>query len=133
MQKSLKSLGRGALWVVEVFVRMFLLRPNSSREPFQKAERWEWRIGCLFVAILPAFMVIGVTICEKIPDSVANSFFNTGFAPVLLWAGFVIFVSVGVFSLFKFGQKIPLSVSIPIATVTWPICAWYFIAQYLAT
>jgi hypothetical protein len=77
-------------------------------------------------------MVIGMTICEKVPDTAANSFFNSGYAGILLWAGFIIFVSAAVFSLIKFGQKIPLSVSIPMAAVTWTICAWYFIALYQA-
>jgi hypothetical protein len=79
MKKFLKFLGYCALLVIQVFVSLVLLRAPRG-ELFQKAERWEWRYGCFFVAIFPVFMVIGPIICEKIPDSLANTFFNSGYA-----------------------------------------------------
>jgi hypothetical protein len=102
-----------------------------NEEPFQKAAKSEWRHGCFYVAIMPVVFVAFMRICALIPNSVANSFFNSGYATILLWAGFVVVVFVGGFALIKITPKIPLSVSIPIGVVTWPLCMWYAVAHWV--
>ena len=69
------------------------------------------------MALFPASTVVLVEYkpIESFLDSAAS---------IWLWLGFVIFVSLGVWSWFKVAPRVPLSVSIPFAVVAWSVCLW---------
>jgi len=123
---------RFILRTIDVIVTLWLYQGIGvsrrwDEEPFKKADKSEWRHGCFFVAILPVALVTFMRTLELIP----NTFYNSGYATVLLWAGFVILVSIAVFVSIKITPKIHLSVSIPIAVITWPVCLWYAVNHWV--
>jgi hypothetical protein len=114
---------RFILRAMDVLVTLLLYQGvNTSRrldrESFQKATEAQKRIGGLFMALWPIFLLVGI--------SSAKSFWGWMDSHIVWqYAAFIGIACFGVFIAFKVAPKIPLYVSIPIAVIMWPILGWF--------
>jgi len=96
-------------------------RPQMDKNPFQKATEEQKRTGGFFVAFLPVFAALffgWIGLCVVMTER----FGQYSLIPLcLVFLGatyYVIYISI------KIAPKIPLSISVPIAVITWSVFAW---------
>lgn len=112
---------RFILRTIDIMLPRVSPRVHWNADPFQNATKRKKRFGGLFMAVLPAFVALffgwlslSMTIAEK----------HGRFSLILLYVAllcvsyYVIAVSL------RIAPKTPLSVSVPIAIVTWASVAW---------
>jgi hypothetical protein len=92
-----------------------------DRDPFQHADKVEWRLGWFVVMCFPLIMFLT---CSTSARSFAESTADGKHSVVWLYICFIGLAAGGVFGAFMIGPKIPLFISIPIAIIAWILCIW---------
>ena len=112
------------LQMIEFFCGAYFCRSiRLNDEPFQKATQTEKRVGGCFMALWPLVLTFA-TIHTKSFDQMIDSMIYGRHWMGWFYLGYMALIGNAVFFAIKIAPKIPLSVSIPIALVSWPILAW---------
>src|ERR1017187_10967764 len=99
-----------------IWLMSFVARIRSG-EQFRKATQSDYRFHFFFFATLPICFLVGEWVLNLIPQSTQSGF--------PFWLIITALGTVYVFLLLTVGKKIPLSILLPLAAVSWSLFAWF--------
>jgi hypothetical protein len=115
---------RTILRVIDVLISFYAGgRTHWNQDPYQPADKTQWRLGWFLVMGVPIVMLIFVN------NSSIGSFLDstTNGQRSMVWLYIFLIGSVMACAIcwLMIGPKVPLFISVPIAIVAWILCAWF--------